>query len=245
MDFSSFLTSDYHTVIIPLETDNDIWSFVGPFDYEIWIFFLLSAAILILAMAFADNHVNGRFRWQISVEFVVSNALSEGFHSFQRVYTTVWSKKLYLKVMALIWIWSCFVLVKSYAGNLTAMITRPKLSMKFSFLEDFLDQNEITLVTEDETALLETWRKAPINSTVRQIIDQTQMQSSEEAWPSMCFQESTLYTMRHASICDINGIRTHLSNDFSEKAKCNWYTLKQSFFHKPLTMVLQVCTGSN
>ena len=240
VDFSSFLSTDYYTIIIPLSTENDIWSFFGPFDYEIWVLFILSVPIMISAMALANFPRDRKVKWSISVDFVLRNTLSESFPRFWTL-DKIWWKKNYQQILALIWIWSCFVLIKSYEGNLTAMITRPKLRMKYSILQDFLDNSEITLVTEEEaTPGLEYWRKAPIYSTERQIIDQTEMSNNEEEWPSSCFAESAFYSRRHASICDINSILTHLSDDFTENGKCNWYMLKQDFFHATLVMAFQV-----
>ena len=115
------------------------------------------------------------------------------------------------------------------------------MNMKYKVLQDFLDQDDITLVTEPEgTPGLIYWKQAPINSTERQIIDQTQLLSLEDHWPSNCFDKTTQYTGKHASICDTIGIKSLLSEEFSKNGKCNWYTLNQDFFQATLVMAFQV-----
>ena len=120
------------------------------------------------------------------------------------------------------------------------MITRPKLSMKYTMLQDFLDQDELSLVIEEGVHGVKYMKQSPINSTMRRIIDQTQILSLEEEWPSVCFLKSIQYTKRHASICDSNSILTHLSDDFEYSGKCNWYTMKTGFYHGLMAMAFQV-----
>ena len=245
VDFSSFVSTDYYNIIIPLRTENDMWSFFGPFDYEIWILFIFSIPILILVMSLSEYPSGRTINWRVSVELVSRNALSESFQSYRRVYKILWNINISHKALIIIWIWSCFVLMKSYAGNLTAMITRPKLSMKYTMLQDFLDQDELSLVIEEGVHGVKYMKQSPINSTMRRIIDQTQILSLEEEWPSVCFPKSIQYTKRHASICDNSAILGLLSDDFSEHAKCNWYTMEEGFFHGILVLAFQVDKQQN
>ena len=123
------------------------------------------------------------------------------------------------------------------------MISKPKLDMKFTKLEDFLEQNEMSLVVEDGTAVIDYMSQSPINSTMRQLINETQRLSPHPDWPSGCFNSRTGHTKSHASICDTHSILAHLSEDFSETGKCNWYTLKPAsmgFFPGSSVMAFQV-----
>ena len=155
----------------------------------------------------------------------------------------VMNDKFYHNIVIVIWIWSCFILIKSYEGNLTAMITRPKLNFDFTKLEDFVDQDEMLLVVEVGTEVSKYMKQYPANSTMRRIIDKTfPLGVTGDEWPSMCFTKSTQFTKKHASICDNLSISLLLSDDFIENGICNWYTLNKDYFERAASMAFQVIT---
>ena len=224
-----------YNIIIPLRMENDIWSFINPFSYEIWICTLISIPIFIFAMGIADYIANNKsVNWDISVGFVLRNVLSETMGNLP-------NKRPYQKILVFVWVWSCFVLVMSFSGSLTAMITRPKLDMKFTKLEHFLNQDEMSLVTEGGSALNEYMNSLGDDSITKKILLKTERLTSWDDWPSNCFTSSTQYTKRHASICDDLSILTLLSWDFEEAGKCNWYTMNAKIMGTgPLAMAFQV-----
>ena len=61
-------------------------------------------------------------------------------------------------------------MAQSYAGNLTAMITRPKLHMPITSAEDMLAQDEISLVVEEGVAIIDYMEASPESSTLRELI---------------------------------------------------------------------------
>ena len=234
MAFSSPVVFDDTNIVIPLRTKNDIWSFLKPFDYRIWIATILSIPLFVLVMGCLEFHANGKVNWDQLVGFVFRNALSETMEKLPH-------KTLHEKWLVLGWVWSCFVLIMAYSGNLTAMISRPGLDMRFTKPEDFLYQSEILLVTEDGTATVEFMKHLPINSTMRQLLDETQMLSENGMiWPSGCFTKDKQYTQRHASICDSYSILGLIHSDYSETGKCNWYTLQSAFKPEWAVMAFQV-----
>ena len=241
VDFSVFLTMDDYNIIIPLTSENDMWSFIGPLSFEIWFLSVVSVVMVIFPLAMVQHPSTGVINWKASVEFVFRNVLSES-GCYRRPKKNILSKKFYQTTLIVIWIWTCFVITKSYAGNLIAMITRPKLNFKFTELEHFVNQDEVTLVIEDGVDGIEYMKQFPTCSPLRQIIDKSLRLSTgwEVVWTSNCFTASTQYTRRHASICDSHGISHLLSSDFGENGKCNWYTLKDGFYHGPLAIAFQV-----
>ena len=228
------LRSESISIIVPLSTQDDIWTFFSPFNFEVWIFSLISVPIFTIAMGLTDYFGTGGVKWITVLGFVLRNVLSESFQSYRRFIGPKQYKKLMLSV---VWIWSCFILVKSYSGNLTAFITKPKLVMQFEMPEDFLNQDDMTLVVPDETAILEMMMQLPSKSTMGILLKETKRMTWNKHWPSSCFTNSTQFTKRHASICDVTSIKSLLSDDFSQSGKCNWYTTKTTFFHVPMVMV--------
>ena len=112
--------------------------------------------------------------------------------------------------------------------------------MEFEMPEDFLNQDDMTLVVTDESGALEMMRQSPQKSTMRMLLEETELMTWNKHWPSSCFTNSTQFTKRHASICDVISIKSLLSDDFSQSGKCNWYTTKTTFFHVPMVMAFQV-----
>ena len=138
VDFSTLVTSAAYTIVTPLnlENNNDIWAFVKPFDYWVWINFLISVPCFILILGIADYVAKGRIisqsmslfqsifhsqyliplkgfkgpiDWASLIGFTIRNVLSENEADPP-------SKKVYQKVLVYAWVWSYFVLVCSYAG---------------------------------------------------------------------------------------------------------------------------------
>ena len=61
-------------------------------------------------------------------------------------------------------------MAQSYAGNLTAMITRPKLHMPIRSVEDLLTHEEISLVVEEGVAVIDYMEASPPGSALRELI---------------------------------------------------------------------------
>ena len=235
------ISSDSASIIVPISTQDDIWTFLYPLNFEVWIFSLISVPIFTIAIGLTDYFDTGTIDWITVLGFVIRNVLSESFQSYRRVIGQLPDKKQYKKlILYVVWIWSCFILVKSYSGNLTALITKPKLVMQFEQPEDFLNQDDMALVVPGETAILEMLMQLPKNSTMAILLEKTERMAWTKHWPSNCFTNSTQFTKRHASICDVTNIKYLISDDFSQSGKCNWYKTKTTFFHVPVVMAFQV-----
>ena len=73
VDFSSGVSEESYSIVIPLKTGNDIWSFTNPFHYEVWIFSLISVPIFILTLGLAEYITSGTITWKKWIGFVVRN----------------------------------------------------------------------------------------------------------------------------------------------------------------------------
>ena len=241
VDFSSLVSGDSYHIVLPLKTADDTWSYLNPFDYEIWIFSLCITPIFILACVLTDYIYFHNIGWYTWFEFAIRNALSESNQSYKRLNRHLPNKKQYLyqKVLIVVWTWSCFILVKSYAGNLTAMIARPKLDMTFTKADDFLYQNEIALTIEDGIGAIDYMSQSPPGSTMRRLIEKTERSDPSKEFVD-CFTKHNEQSGRHAAICDIVSIKSRLSNDFSTNGHCNWYVIEQQLLDASSVMVFQV-----
>ena len=241
VDFSSLVSGDAYHIILPLKAVDDPWSYFYPFDYEIWIFSLCTIPIYILVCALADYIYFHDLRWLNWFEFVIRNVVSESNQSYKRLFRTQNNKEqpLYQKVLILSWTWFCLILVKSYSGNLTAMIARPKLDMKFTKAEDFLHQHEVALTIEDGIGAIEYMSRSPPGSTMRRLIEKTQRVDELKGFMD-CFSKTHQESGRHAAICDLVSIKRRLSNDFTANGHCSWYLMEQTLFASSSVMAFQV-----
>ena len=99
--------------------------------------------------------------------------------------------------------------------------------MKFTELEDFLNQNEISLLIRDGDSVINYMLQSPADSVMFKLIKQ--ILSKKDDWASSCFTKDTQFTKKHASICDDLSISRLISDDFSKSGKCNWYTINYKF----------------
>ena len=233
VDFTSTITTGYMSVIVPITTKNDIWSFVNPLEFEVWIFWMISIPIFILSMGVADYIATRYIDWDTLVGFVLRNVFTE--------HTSVPDKEYYQKIFIIVWTWSTFVLVMAFSGNLTAMITRPKVDMKINSFGDFLNQDEISLTVPDEYLYIEELEQYPANSPKRRALEQAQKLPLTGFWPNDCFNNYTYYTKKHASYCDIQSILDIFGKDFTKTGKCNWYEMTYDGLESnPMGMAFQV-----
>ena len=240
-----------HEIIVPLHKENDLLSFTKPLATEVWIFSFITIPLFTLAMALADYLAGIEVDWEYLVGFVLRNIFSETMGNLR-------DRKAYQKFITCIWMFSSFLLVMCYAGNLTAMIARPKLDRQIKKHEDFLHQEEITLVVEGGIGIVDKMRQSPNGSIMRSLIEKTLIMSYDDDdnelpmnfdYPAEYIEDcfplyqnvSEQYIRNYASICDIDSIKSRLSDDFRDSGKCNWYILQQTMFlSTPSVMVFQV-----
>ena len=117
MDFSSAIYTDGFTILVPLSFKAHVWSFLEPMSSEVWIMSIFSIPIFLLAMGLADYAYCGNFNWDTVAGFVLRNVFLENVAKLP-------DRALYQRLFVITWIWCVFVVAQSYAGNLTAMITR-------------------------------------------------------------------------------------------------------------------------
>ena len=122
-----------------------MWFFKDPLSFYVWLCSILCVPVYLLAMGLADYLFNGYADWGAVTGFVIRNALSEQNY-------TPRDKRVYQKILIFIWASSMMVLVQSYAGNLTAMLTRPKLQEPIRTLEELLGQDELSWIIPDPEA---------------------------------------------------------------------------------------------
>ena len=116
-------------------------------------------------MGFADYTFSGYADWEALIGFVIRIALSENDSNLPE------HKWKYQKIFLMFWISPVFILVVAYAGNLTAMLTRPTLPERLRNAEDLLSQDDISLVMEKETIQEFHFRAANSGTTLNRLYE--------------------------------------------------------------------------
>ena len=77
VDFSSTIYTDGFTIVVPLRSETQVWSFLEPLSLNVWILSIISIPIFLLAMGLAEYAYYGVFNWGIVTGFVLRNVFLE------------------------------------------------------------------------------------------------------------------------------------------------------------------------
>ena len=197
VDFTAQVADSYFSVVVPLKHDSKMWFIIDPLDYEVWLGLMISVPIYLLAMALADYLYSGYVDLDDLTGFILRNALSEQHSTLSK------NTKVYKKLLIMIWIWSMLILVQSYAGNLTAMLAKPKLQDPIRTLEELVSQNEIPWVIEEGS--IDFYLKSSASGSVlRRLYERATIMPQMTALEKMmhgCFTTEIKQEGRYGSIC--------------------------------------------
>ena len=231
---------EHYTIVVPLKAKRELWSFVYPFSYEVWIMVLPTIPIFIFAMGITAYRAD--IPWGRIAGFVLRVAMVDGRFSFKVVNS---KGNTYQKALAVIWIWVFFILVHAYDGNLIAMITKPKVEKSVGNIDDLIDQNDIDVVIDSQlTGMKEYLESSPTGTTMSKLHDVTEfIQTEMDEWFSACYTAKLLHAGTYASVCDSMSVQDLKSRNFSNIGTCNFYTIDETFFMSPAIMAFQVGKG--
>ena len=229
-------TAPYHvgytTIVVPLLLETEIWSIAHPLSDNVWYASIISIPVFLVVMALADFVYFGKIHWTPLLGFVIRNVFSE--HNEMPN-----NKRGYQKILIIVWLASIFVLVQSYAGNLTAMLTAPRLPLPITNSEEFLDQAELSLVVPKKTVLELRFKIAPPNPTMRRLGVRTSVSkplTRTEFLKYGCYTTKYYNHGKKASICFDASFEALTSYDFSRTGKCNFYTTNDKFLPSLLSI---------
>ena len=239
VDFSRGVGYGFTAVVIPLETNSNMWYITGPYTNAVWFLIVTSIPLYIIAMALAYYLYSGSVDWDTLAGFVIRNALSEQNSRIPD------EDKAFQKVLIITWLGFTLVLVYGYAGNLTAMFSKPKLQPPIKTLEELLKQNEISWAIEEETSEEFVTRTASPGSLWKLLHNQA------ELVPQLNFSDQFMYgcysysakmreNRRVGSFCYNNRMHQMISQDFTATGKCNFYLLEEKLMPTMPAMAFQV-----
>ena len=224
MDFTRPVGHGFYAVVIPLKSESNMWYFIDPFHYIVWILIIFSIPIYIVAMGLADYVCMGSSDWDTLCGFVIRNALSEHNSISPN------RSRVYQKILIIFWTASTFVLVQSYAGNLTAMRAKPKFQSPLTTFKELLKHDDISLVVE-KGSLADFYMSTAESDTITNLLYKSATIVPKPPPTERLFSGCNIFKFR-----DCNNFVTILDNSkimrlsaavFSETGKCNFYVLEE------------------
>ena len=211
-----------------------MWSFLYPFSYEVWIWVLITIPIFLLTLCVANYR--GELGWGTLIGFMLRVAMIDDGRCPLKIFDT--SRNYSIKLLGVVWILTCFIIIYSYSGNLTATLVRPTLKKPINSIESLLSQNDLKWNLEEDYEQTE-YLKA--SESLRPLYDRAG-KAPEGDWAGhYCWaNREEMDSGSFVSICDHYSILGDKAMDFSETGKCNFYTIKETFFTTPSAMALQV-----
>ena len=207
-----------------------MWFFIDPLTHEVWIGFIISIPLYLLAMGLADYLYGRSVDLGALTGFVIRNALSEQ-NSRLPSHT-----KAYQKILLMIWVWSMIVLVQAYAGNLTAMLAKPNFHDPITTFEDLLTQNEMSWAIGQYSSAYHYLGKSAPDSIMKRLHDR----AIPIEYSRTCFTKEMEQNRGIAVLCDNSQIIALISKDYSKTGKCNYYVTEDKLLPTGRAMAFQV-----
>ena len=236
VDFTNQVADSFFSVVLPVQHNSKMWFIIDPLDYEVWLCLIISIPVYFLSMWLSDYLYNGYAKLDVITGFILRNVLSE-----QNCMPTKHTK-IYQKLFIIVWLWSMMVLVCSYAGNLTAMLARPKLQDPIRTFEELMNQDDVPWVIEEGPVGFYMASSAS-GSVLRRLYEHATIMPPLTAVERMshgCYTAGIKEKGKYGSICASGNIMALMFNDFTKTGKCNYYITEDKLLQSGASMAFQV-----
>ena len=225
MDHTAPFQIGHSTIVVPLLLETDIWSIAYPLSDDVWYALIISMPVFLGVMALADYVYLRKINWTALFGFVMRNVLSE--------YSEMpYNKRANQKILIIVWVASIFVLVRSFSGNLTAMLTAPGLPNTIRNSEEFLAQKELSLVIPKKTFTEHIFKYNPPGLTEKSLGERasvTKPLTPTELLKYGCYTTEQYNYGKNAAICIVGSFYALISYDYSRTGQCNFYRTNDKF----------------
>ncbi|XP_059637014.1 glutamate receptor 2.8-like isoform X2 [Cornus florida] len=185
VDFTMSYVDSSVYVLVPIKHDTrkNIWTFLQPFNRELWLAIFMasiSLGILIGIIEMRSDVTNTDFEGPLlqQLGMMIWYPVSMFVLPERSMVISRWSK-----LVLVVWLYTSYVILQSYTANLTTMLTIDQLRPFFnkkgnysigfqseSFVEDYLKQQNFTRLRSYST--IEEYHKALSNGSVAAIFDE-------------------------------------------------------------------------
>ena len=227
VDLTACKSLGFSTIVIPLVLESDLWAMSHPLAKEVWYVLIICVPIYLLVMGLADYAFFGMVKWKQLSGFIIRNVFSE-----QAEMPLI--KSAYQKILVITWVASVFLLVQCYAGNLTAMLTAPGLPTPIKNAQEFLKQNEISLVMAKDS-LFEyevkyVYHPDSVQSKLGNIASVSEAPLTPmEFFKYGCYSTKQYKSGKNAAVCGMAEFWGLISYDYGRTGQCNFYMTNDRF----------------
>ena len=194
-------------MIIPLRIKDNLFSFIYPLSFVVWICFLLCIPAFIVAIVLTNYVYSGTFQWEAAASSVIRSALSE------RRGIKKTSPKLFHQIfLVLVWSWMMVILISSYKGNLLAMICSHDRN-----LQPKIHTPIIKWGVWGQDSLFAPYAKSSPRPTMRMLIDRAAL------CPDITCSAEMQQDEEFAVIMEKTFALQTISKDFTKTGICNYY----------------------
>ena len=219
---------DYHSILVPLALSPKPMGFLYPLNPWVWLATLISIPIFIITMWLLDFTYHGGYKtdWNSAVGFVLRVTTNQSsLEPFKK------NLPEYKKLLILTWAFALFVILVSYAGTLTAMITKPSISRPINNIDEMLSQTEMKWLLETESGLYFYMLNSEEGSNMMMVYNRSKAADWGEIVSSV---QNRTYIIPTVGIA----IEEWTSQDFHDSGKCNFYTIGGKFLVASFSMAL-------
>ena len=236
VDFSMPVAINEWTMVVPLSKHVNVNMIFIIFGYEIW-FILLSVMIaFIVIFGLADYIFYGKVKWGHLAGFATRTAMIEAVTK-----PLPNDAKSYQKLFIISWTLPMFILATAYAGNMTAMMTKPTFSIPIKDAEDLVNQNQISWTLNKGTVVEPLFKSFDTGTTYRKLYD-----NAEAIFPHDCYTERNKpfwKSGKYAMPCTGVSITSLMSFDYSQTGLCNYIRTPDIFSKAIFALAFQVHQG--
>ncbi|XP_063867890.1 glutamate receptor ionotropic, delta-2-like isoform X2 [Scylla paramamosain] len=233
-EFTQPIFIDYESVFMRRpRIETDLFAFVRPFTWEVWLCLLGALALIWLALVLllhltpsaqgeqreTRNTRRSHLVWVVRTLASQSNPWMP-LSGSRRVVTAAW-------------LLACLIFLSSFSSTLTAMLTVPLVRLPIDSMEDLVGQTAIPWAIESGGFLY-------------QILYTATDGLYKTIWDGHSARITDCYTFRqdigdgkYAAICDKMTMKKVMSEDFSVRGECNYYMAREDFKAMPLALAFQ------
>ena len=237
VDFTTSIgVTTHYTIVVPLRFQDNLLSITDPFSFEVWVCFIICIPVFIGVMLLMNYMKSGSPNLEATASFVLRSALSEDKYRLP-------PKHLYQKIMVLVWSCMMLVLICSYKGDLTSIITKPIMNAPFTNADDMVKQTNIKWGLSSAAALFNSYAKSMSpGSTLKKIYEKRIIFPINGTTLDPCYKSASQAkeSGNVAAICDISNARKVITKDFSTTGSCNYYLTQDQILSSGNAIAFQV-----
>ncbi|XP_068234290.1 glutamate receptor ionotropic, delta-2-like [Palaemon carinicauda] len=221
MDYTHAIIDDQMATIGSTgSTEIDVWAFVMPLTFKVWLSIFASLFLLIVIMRLLVWTTGNNMKDKTFV--FVCILLVQGARDLKRY--------MWQRMIVGAWIVGTTVLVFSYSGNLMSLLAVRYLPQPYQTLKDVLDDPDVTMVWEINTAYVHAFRKATSGDLLR--VKETD-DRNEIVYVFSTEYHNTLNTLvingRYVLTLEAISIKMLMAEQFTATGKCQYYISKGKF----------------